>query len=75
MIVKCAWQNHAGAGLWGILSFVSMASRWRLFAGAPPAPRLEVLLITSLNSKRWILPKGWLMEGLSAAGSAARGSL
>ncbi len=25
-----------------------------------------------LNSKRWILPKGWLMEGLSAAESAAR---
>ena len=21
----------------------------------------EVLLITSLNSRRWILPKGWLM--------------
>lgn len=32
----------------------------------------EILLITSLNSKRWILPKGWLMEGLSAAESAAR---
>ena len=39
---------------------------WRL------QPALEVLLITSLNSKRWILPKGWLMEGLSAADSAAR---
>jgi 8-oxo-dGTP pyrophosphatase MutT (NUDIX family) len=32
----------------------------------------EILLITSLNSKRWILPKGWLMGGLSAAESAAR---
>lgn len=39
---------------------------WRL------KPALEILLITSLNSKRWILPKGWLMEGLSAAESAAR---
>lgn len=39
---------------------------WRL------NPVLEVLLITSLNSKRWILPKGWLMEGLSASESAAR---
>ena len=37
-----------------------------------PQPVLEVLLITSLNSKRWILPKGWLIEGLSAAESAAR---
>src|SRR5688572_13073405 len=33
---------------------------------------VEILLITSRNSKRWILPKGWLMEGLSAAESAAR---
>lgn len=39
---------------------------WRL------KPTLEVLLITSLNSKRWILPKGWLMDGLSPAESAAR---
>lgn len=37
-----------------------------------PKPVLEILLITSLTSKRWILPKGWLMEGLSAAESAAR---
>jgi 8-oxo-dGTP pyrophosphatase MutT (NUDIX family) len=41
---------------------------WR----AVPGTALEILLITSLNSKRWILPKGWLMEGLSAAESAAR---
>jgi len=33
---------------------------------------LEVLLITSLHTKRWILPKGWLMEGLTPAQSAAR---
>jgi 8-oxo-dGTP pyrophosphatase MutT (NUDIX family) len=39
---------------------------WRL------KPTLEVLLITSLSSKRWILPKGWLIEGLSPAESAAR---
>jgi 8-oxo-dGTP pyrophosphatase MutT (NUDIX family) len=41
-----------------------------------PSPRrpsqLEVLLITSLNSKRWILPKGWPEAGLSAAENAAR---
>ena len=41
---------------------------WR----AMPGTTLEILLITSLNSKRWILPKGWLMEGLSATESAAR---
>ena len=33
---------------------------------------LEVLLITSLNSRRWILPKGWLVQGMSLAESAAR---
>jgi 8-oxo-dGTP pyrophosphatase MutT (NUDIX family) len=33
---------------------------------------LEVLLITSRNSKRWILPKGWAEAGLSAADNAAR---
>ncbi len=36
---------------------------------------LEVLLITSLNSKRWILPKGWLIDGLTPAQSAAREAL
>jgi 8-oxo-dGTP pyrophosphatase MutT (NUDIX family) len=33
---------------------------------------LEVLLITSRNSKRWILPKGWLQPDLTAAENAAR---
>lgn len=33
---------------------------------------VEVLLISSLNSKRWIMPKGWPQEGASLAGSAAR---
>ena len=35
-------------------------------------PVLEVQLITSLNSKRWILPKGWPEADLTAAESAAR---
>ena len=35
-------------------------------------PVLEVLLITSLNSKRWILPKGWPEPDLTPAQSAAR---
>jgi 8-oxo-dGTP pyrophosphatase MutT (NUDIX family) len=33
---------------------------------------LEVLLITSLNSKRWIMPKGWPEPDLTAAETAAR---
>jgi 8-oxo-dGTP pyrophosphatase MutT (NUDIX family) len=33
---------------------------------------LEVLLITSLSSKRWILPKGWLESELTPQDNAAR---
>jgi 8-oxo-dGTP pyrophosphatase MutT (NUDIX family) len=33
---------------------------------------LEVLLITSRNAKRWILPKGWPEPELNAAENAAR---
>jgi 8-oxo-dGTP pyrophosphatase MutT (NUDIX family) len=43
---------------------------WRVSQKA--APVLEVLLITSLNSKRWILPKGWPEPELTLAQSAAR---
>ena len=35
-------------------------------------PVLEVLLVTSLRTRRWILPKGWPHSGLSLAQSAAR---
>ena len=34
-------------------------------------PALEVLLVTSLKTQRWILPKGWPHDGLSLAESAA----
>jgi 8-oxo-dGTP pyrophosphatase MutT (NUDIX family) len=34
--------------------------------------RLEVMLITSRETRRWVVPKGWPMEGLSAAEAAAR---
>ncbi len=40
---------------------------WRLREGA-----VEVLLITSRDTGRWIIPKGWPIIGLTAAGSAAR---
>ena len=38
-------------------------------------PRLEILLVTSLRSRRWILPKGWPELGLSLAESAAHEAL
>lgn len=33
---------------------------------------LQVLLVTSRQSRRWILPKGWPMDGLKPAQVAAR---
>lgn len=40
---------------------------YRMRDGAP-----EVLLVTSRRTKRWIIPKGWPMDGASPAQSAAR---
>lgn len=40
---------------------------WREAGG-----RVEILLITSRNTGRWVLPKGWLMKGSSPAESAAQ---
>jgi 8-oxo-dGTP pyrophosphatase MutT (NUDIX family) len=39
---------------------------WRWVEG-----HLEVLLITTLTSKRWVVPKGWPMEGCSPSECAA----
>jgi 8-oxo-dGTP pyrophosphatase MutT (NUDIX family) len=33
---------------------------------------LEILLITTLNTRRWIVPKGWPLEGKSPQDSAAQ---
>ncbi len=33
---------------------------------------IEVLLITSLDTGRWIIPKGWPIHGLTPAASAAQ---
>jgi 8-oxo-dGTP pyrophosphatase MutT (NUDIX family) len=33
---------------------------------------LEILLVTTRRSKRWIIPKGWPIKGLRPAKSAAR---
>jgi 8-oxo-dGTP pyrophosphatase MutT (NUDIX family) len=43
---------------------------WRTTEGA-----LELLLVTSRNSNRWILPKGWPMRGKTMAGAAAQEAL
>lgn len=36
------------------------------------APELQILLITSRNTRRWILPKGWREEGQTPMQCAAR---
>jgi 8-oxo-dGTP pyrophosphatase MutT (NUDIX family) len=38
---------------------------WRL------AERLEVMLVSSRETRRWIIPKGWPMAGRSASAAAA----
>ncbi len=44
------------------------------FAALPwrRAPALEVMLITSRETKRWVIPKGWPMQGRSPADAAAQ---
>jgi 8-oxo-dGTP pyrophosphatase MutT (NUDIX family) len=46
------------------------------FAALPwrrgPDGGLEALLITSRETRRWVIPKGWPIKGKSAAKSAAR---
>ncbi len=54
-----------------------MASDFPIQTGALPwrrvgGDRLEVLLITSRRSGRWLIPKGWPMAGLSLADAAAQ---
>jgi hypothetical protein len=49
----------------------------RLQYGALPYRRtktgtLEILLVTSRNTRRWIIPKGWPIKGMKPAKSAAR---
>jgi 8-oxo-dGTP pyrophosphatase MutT (NUDIX family) len=40
---------------------------WRTGAGGT-----EVLLVTSRETGRWVIPKGWPVTGLTGAGAAAR---
>lgn len=40
---------------------------WRMHRG-----KVEVLLITSRDTGRWVIPKGWPIAGLTPAASAAR---
>ena len=46
----------------------SAALPWRRTA----AGEIEVLLITSRETRRWVIPKGWPITGLTASQAAAR---
>jgi len=54
------WSRRAGRQ--------AAALPWR----RTPAGGIEVLLITSRGTGRWILPKGWIEPGEGAAAAAAR---
>ena len=36
------------------------------------AGRIEILLITSRETRRWVIPKGWPIKGMTSARSAAQ---
>lgn len=36
------------------------------------AGEVEILIITSRETRRWVIPKGWPIKGMSSAKSAAR---
>lgn len=46
----------------------SAALPWR----RGPSGEVEVLLITSRETRRWVIPKGWPIKGLKSAQTAAR---
>lgn len=51
-----AKKKRVGAG--SIVRTQYAALPWRLNSG-----RLEVMLVTSRDTKRWVIPKGWPMKG------------
>ena len=53
---------------------MKQASPGQQYAALPwrRAGGLEILLITSRETRRWVIPKGWLVPGRSGAESAAQ---
>ncbi|MEP6968734.1 MAG: NUDIX hydrolase [Pseudomonadota bacterium] len=49
----------------------------RQYAALPfrRSPDLEILLVTSRETGRWVIPKGWPMKGASPSAAAAREAL
>ncbi|MCS6622144.1 NUDIX hydrolase [Roseibacterium beibuensis] len=40
--------------------------------GKEAAPAVEILLVSSRDTGRWIIPKGWPMDGMTPAAAAAQ---
>jgi 8-oxo-dGTP pyrophosphatase MutT (NUDIX family) len=69
---KMAPTNHVGGVVKNEALFREHGNQVAALCWRTSRRGLEVLLITSLNSKRWILPKGWPEADLSGAENAAR---
>lgn len=55
--------------------WTSGARRAKQYAALPVAEiegELRVLLVTSRETRRWVIPKGWAEEGLTPGGLAAK---
>lgn len=64
-VIATLWKDYIAPILRRPARFQVAALCYRMRDGAP-----EVLLVTSLETRRWILPKGWPMTGLDAGGTA-----
>src|ERR1700716_2656406 len=62
----------------GIVPMSRKRARQVQYAALPfrrqPDASIEIMLITSRDTGRWLIPKGWPEPGLSAAEAAARGA-
>ena len=58
--------RHAAARSQRLTQYAALA--WRRPAGGA----VEILLITSRETRRWVIPKGWPMKGLKPHQAAAR---
>ncbi len=64
-MLRALYENYIRPLLGRPPAFQVAALCYRMQAAAP-----EILLITSMSTGRWILPKGWPIDGLDAPGIA-----
>lgn len=72
-MLRKIWTDFISLILWRPARYQVAALCWRPRAdgtGATAPGDIEILLITSLTTGRWILPKGWPKTGRDGAGTA-----